>query len=73
MGVRTTLFVSGCRRACPFCFNPEAWSFEYGDPFDEAAQQQIIDSLKPDYPDGSGSWYDEPGWADEYSRRLELP
>ena len=52
IGVRTTLFVSGCRRACPFCFNPEAWSFEYGNPFDEAVQQQIIDSLKPDYIQG---------------------
>nr|WP_245798977.1 4Fe-4S single cluster domain-containing protein [Collinsella vaginalis] len=35
-----------------FCFNPEAWSFEYGNPFDEAVQQQIIDSLKPDYIQG---------------------
>ncbi|WP_235815091.1 4Fe-4S cluster-binding domain-containing protein [Olsenella massiliensis] len=52
IGVRTTLFVSGCRRACPFCFNPEAWSFEYGNPFDKAVQQQIIDSLTPDYIQG---------------------
>ncbi len=22
-------------------------------------------------PDGSGSWYDEPGWTDDYERRVE--
>lgn len=52
IGVRTTLFVSGCRRGCPFCFNPEAWSFDYGELFDETIQQQILDSLKPDYVEG---------------------
>lgn len=29
-GVRISLFVSGCRRHCPGCFNQEAQSFEYG-------------------------------------------
>ena len=24
-------------------------------------------------PDGSGSWYDEPGWTDEYEREIEAP
>lgn len=24
-------------------------------------------------PDGSGSWYDEPGWTDDYERRFERP
>lgn len=51
-GVRTTLFVSGCRRRCPFCFNEEAWSFTAGRPFDEAAQEAIIESLAPSYIDG---------------------
>lgn len=23
-------------------------------------------------PDGSGSWYDEPGWTDRYSRKFEV-
>ena len=35
-GVRTSLFVSGCRRHCPYCFNGEAWRFDAGEPFDEA-------------------------------------
>ena len=32
-GVRTSLFVSGCRRHCPNCFNAVAWDFHYGQPF----------------------------------------
>ena len=30
-GVRTSLFVSGCRRHCPNCFNAVAWDFNYGE------------------------------------------
>ena len=26
-GVRTSLFVSGCRHGCPGCFNPDQWDF----------------------------------------------
>lgn len=51
-GVRTSLFVSGCRRRCPFCFNEEAWSFTAGSPFDAAVQQAVLDSLAPAYIDG---------------------
>ena len=32
-GVRVSLFVSGCRNRCPGCFNPETWSFTYGQEF----------------------------------------
>ena len=32
-GIRVSLFVSGCRRACKGCFNKEAWSFNYGQEF----------------------------------------
>ncbi len=52
IGVRTTLFVSGCQRHCPFCFNQEAADFEAGKPFDEATQEQILDSMEPPYVDG---------------------
>jgi anaerobic ribonucleoside-triphosphate reductase activating protein len=48
-GVRTTLFVSGCRNACPGCFQPETWNFDYGKPFDRAARQSVLDSLRPDF------------------------
>ncbi|RNL21475.1 anaerobic ribonucleoside-triphosphate reductase activating protein [Slackia faecicanis] len=51
-GVRTTLFVSGCRRRCPFCFNEEAWSFAAGRLFDDETQNAILASLEPAYIDG---------------------
>lgn len=46
-GVRTSLFVSGCRHHCPDCFNEVAWSFDYGAPFDEKAEEYILESVKP--------------------------
>lgn len=33
LGVRVSLFVSGCRRHCLECFNKEAQDFKYGKPF----------------------------------------
>ncbi len=51
-GVRTCLFVSGCTHRCPGCFNFEAWDFNAGDPFDQAVQDALVESLVPDYVDG---------------------
>ena len=51
-GVRTSLFVSGCRRHCPECFNAVAWDFGYGLPFDKAVRNEILGSLAPDYING---------------------
>ena len=51
-GVRTSVFVSGCTHRCPGCFNEVAWDFSYGDPFDEALQGGVIDSLAPSYIEG---------------------
>lgn len=51
-GCRTVLFVSGCRNACKGCFQPETWDFSYGKPFDEEVQQELLDSLAPEYVQG---------------------
>lgn len=49
-GVRTSLFVSGCRNNCPNCFNKEAQDFNYGKEFTEDIAKKIIDSVKePQY------------------------
>lgn len=48
-GVRVSLFVSGCRRHCKNCFNGVAWDFHYGIPFDATVQEDILQSLAPDY------------------------
>ena len=41
-GVRTTLFVSGCRNHCKGCFQPETWNFDNGQPFTTATEREII-------------------------------
>ena len=35
IGVRVSLFVSGCTNHCEHCFQPETWDFTHGDPFTE--------------------------------------
>ena len=51
-GVRTSLFVSGCRRHCPNCFNAVAWDFHYGAPFTKEVRNEILASLEPGYING---------------------
>lgn len=51
-GVRTSLFVSGCRRGCPGCFNSGAWSFAAGEPFTREVEDRIIESLEHPFCDG---------------------
>lgn len=41
-GIRTTLFVSGCRNRCKNCFQPETWAFDYGNPFTETVAEEIL-------------------------------
>ena len=48
-GVRTSVFVSGCRHHCPGCFNEVAWDFGYGKPFDKAVRNEVFASCQPDY------------------------
>ena len=45
-GIRTTIFVSGCRNRCKNCFQPETWAFDYGRPFDDAAKEELFSSFK---------------------------
>ncbi len=52
LGIRTSLFVSGCTHRCKGCFNQEAWDFSYGKPFDIETQNEIINSLKNEFCDG---------------------
>ncbi len=52
IGVRVSLFVSGCRRRCEGCFNPETWDFSAGKPFTEQTEQYLLAALSPDYIEG---------------------
>ncbi len=52
IGVRTSLFVSGCTHHCRECFQPETWDFGYGKEFTEKEENEIISSLKDSYVEG---------------------
>lgn len=45
VGVRVSLWVSGCRNHCKGCFNPETWDFNYGKEFDTDAFEMVSGAL----------------------------
>ena len=45
LGVRVSLFVSGCRNKCKNCFNKETWDFCYGKPFTQETENEIFAEL----------------------------
>lgn len=51
-GVRTSLFVSGCRNRCPGCFQPQTQDFGYGEEFTEETAWQILRSLDDEFVQG---------------------
>ena len=52
IGVRTTLFVSGCTNHCKNCFQPQTWAFDYGRPFTKATEDELLAMLAPSYING---------------------
>lgn len=71
-GVRTSLFVSGCRRHCPNCFNAVAWDFGYGAPFTKEVRNEILESLAPGYINGLSLLGGEPFEPENQPGLLEL-
>lgn len=52
IGVRVTLFVSGCTNHCKNCFQPQTWAFDYGEPFTAETEETLLKLLAPDYING---------------------
>ena len=52
IGVRVSLFVSGCPHHCKGCFNAETWDYDHGDPFTDDTAHHIVTLLKPDWIHG---------------------
>lgn len=52
IGVRVSLFVSGCDRHCPGCHNEDTWDFNYGAWFKETTMHRILSRLDEDFIDG---------------------
>ena len=52
IGIRTSLFVSGCKNGCKGCFNAVAWSFDYGKRYDMSVQKEVLESIKKPHVQG---------------------
>lgn len=51
-GVRCSLYVSGCKFACPGCYNKAAQSFHYGVPYTQDLEDAIIKDVSESYCQG---------------------
>ena len=51
-GLRSVLWLAGCTHHCKNCQNPVTWDINGGIPFDEAAKQELFESLDKDYISG---------------------
>ena len=52
IGVRVSIFVSGCTNCCKNCFQPETWDFHYGHEFTKEVEDDLIEELSQAYYDG---------------------
>lgn len=46
LGIRVSLYVSGCTHRCKGCFNAIAWDFDYGNEFSKDVEDMILEKLK---------------------------
>ena len=51
-GFRVSLFVTGCSRGCPGCFNKQAQDPKFGNPFDNEAKNKIFTELENEWCKG---------------------
>ena len=51
-GVRVSLFVSGCTHCCDGCFNSQTWDFNFGKPFTEETEEEILKAMSPSHISG---------------------
>lgn len=70
-GVRVSLFVSGCRNNCIGCHNPQAWDFNYGQPFTKETEDEIIEALRPSWIQGLSVLGGEP--CEEENEKVLIP
>ena len=71
LGVRVSLFVSGCTNHCKHCFQPETWDFHYGKPFTAETEEELMKALSPSYINGLSLLGGEP--FEPENQRVLLP
>lgn len=52
VGLRVSVFVSGCTNHCKGCFQPQTWDFEYGQLYTQETEDYILSELSKDYYNG---------------------
>lgn len=52
IGIRLSIFVSGCTNRCPGCFQKETWDFNFGQEYTQEIENSILDELSLPYYDG---------------------
>ncbi len=72
VGVRVTLFVSGCTHHCKGCFQSETWDFHYGAPYTADTEEELLRALAPDYIAGLTLLGGEPFEPDNQRALLPL-
>lgn len=70
-GVRVSLFVSGCTHHCKGCFNEKTWDFNFGKPFSQEAEDEIVEALSHDFINGLSLLGGEP--FEKQNQRVLLP
>jgi anaerobic ribonucleoside-triphosphate reductase activating protein len=71
LGVRVSLFVSGCRNACPGCFQPQTWNFDFGEEFTQETENHIIKAMEPSFIQGFSLLGGEP--FEEENQKILAP
>lgn len=70
LGIRATLFVSGCRHKCSGCFNEAYQDFEYGTLWDEEAEATFMSYVKDKNVQGVSVLGGEPMQQDNHLQEL---
>ena len=52
VGIRVSLFVSGCTNHCKGCFQPQTWDFNYGMEYTQETEDFIISEVSKPYYQG---------------------
>lgn len=52
VGVRVSVFVSGCTNCCKGCFQPQTWNFDFGELYTKDMEDSIVEELRKPYYKG---------------------
>ena len=72
IGIRVSLFVSGCRHHCQDCFNSVTWDFGYGNEFTKDTEDELVGALSRSYVRGLTLIGGEPLEPENQPRVLEI-